>query len=687
MRNTAIALLLFLTAFPLLAADSPAGRWNGTVNLSDANRLAVEVDLETAGAGWKGDITIPAQGARDLPLTVTVDGAKVTFSINGVPGNPTFTGTVEGDKLAGNFAQGGATFPFALTRGAAVDPATKLAGIDELIDGALEKWQVPGLAVAVIADGKVAYAKGFGQRNVEQNLPMTADTLLPIGSITKSFTTLLMGMLVDEGKLDWDKPVRVYVPEFRTADDALAAQLTPRDLVTHRTGLPRHDLVWYNNQDLTRTQIVERLAYLGTSEGLRTRYQYNNLMFLAGGFLVEEITGKKWEDVARERIFTPLGMTRSTFWDYEAEKDADHARGYREKDDKILLMPFREVGNMGPVGSISSSANEMAKYAMLQLNRGKFGDKQLVQPATIREMHTPQMAVSALPEQPEVGPATYGLGWVIDTYRGRLRVGHGGNIDGFSALLTFFPNDGVAVVTLSNANGTGLPGIVRNHIIDKLLDLPAKDWNAEALGRRELSRKVAKDAEQKKAATRKTGTKMSHPIVDYAGEYEHPGYGIVKVDRLAGDKLQVTYNRIVTPLEHWHYDVFNGLENPDDPTFQDMKYHFRGDLAGNIAALEASFEPRVDPIVFKKRPDPKLSDPQHLQQFLGDYALGPQPVSLSLRGTKLVLTVGNQPPYELLPDIDGWYNLKGLSGFRARLTGNTIELSQPNGLFTAERKK
>ncbi|HYR30108.1 MAG TPA: serine hydrolase [Thermoanaerobaculia bacterium] len=684
MRKVVLAFLL-LFALPLLA-DTPAGRWTGTIKLPTTT-LDIDVDLESTGTGWKGDITIPAQGARDLPLTVAVDGAKVRFSINGVPGDPTFTGTLDGDKLAGDFAQGGGNSTFALTRGAKVETAAKLAGIDDTINAALKSWQVPGLAVAVIADGKLAWSKGFGHRDVEKNLPMTADTLLPIGSITKSFTTLLMGMLVDEGKLEWDKPVRGYVPEFRAADELLTARLTPRDLVTHRTGLPRHDLVWYNNKDLTRTQIVERLSHLGASEDLRTRYQYNNLMFLAGGFLVEEITGKPWEDVTRERVFGPLGMARSTFSDAEAEKDADHARGYREEDDKLLLMPFREVGNMGPVGSISSSANEMAKYALLHLNRGKAEGKQLVQPGTIREMHTPQMAVGALPDQPELGPASYGLGWMIDTYRGKLRVAHGGNIDGFSALLTMFPNDNVAVVTLSNANGTAIPGLVRNHIVDKLLDLPSKDWLGEAYGRRQLSRQANKAAEEKKTSTRKSGTRPSHPIADYAGEYEHPGYGIVRIEKLTGDKLQATYNRNLTPLEHWHYDVFNGVENPSDPTFEDMKYHFRSDLAGNIAMLEASFEPRVDPIVFRKRPEARLSDPAHLQQFLGDYVLGPQPINLSLRGTKLVLTVGNQPPYELLPDIDGWYNLKGLSGFRARLTGETIEMAQPNGLFTATRKK
>ena len=686
MRRSLVSLLVLL-AIPALAADDIAGRWDGAIALP-AQKLEIHVDFEPAGSGWKGDIDIPAQNASNLPLAaVVVDGPRVSFQIAGVPGTPAFSGTVAGDTINGDFSQGGATFPFTLTRGAKPDPAARVAGMDDFITTALKSWDVPGLALAVVADGRVVWAKGFGQRNIEKNLPMTADTLLPIGSITKSFTTLAMGMLVDEGRLEWDKPVRTYVPEFRAADEILTARLTPRDLVTHRTGLPRHDLVWFNNQDLSREQIVGRLAHLGASEDLRARYQYNNLMFLAGGFLVERLTGKPWEEVIRERVFAPLDMKRSTFSDAEAERDPDHARGYREDDGRILLRPFREVGNMGPVGSISSSANEMARYALLQLNRGKVGDRQLVQPSTLREMHTPQVSHGTLPDQPELGPASYGLGWNIDTYRGKLRVAHGGNIDGFSALLTLFPNDGLAVVALSNANGTAMPGIIRNHIADRMLDLPARDWNGEALGRRELARKVAKDAEKKKTATRKTGTAPSHAIDDYAGEYENPGYGVLKIDRLSGNELQATYNRIVTPLEHWHYDTWNGREVEQDPTFADMKYLFWTDFAGNISAVEASFEPRVDPIVFRKRPDARLSDPKHLARFAGDYLLGPQAINLSLRGNKLVMTIANQPPYELVPDIDGWFNLKGLTGFRARLSEETIELSQPNGLFTATRQK
>lgn len=684
MKKLLVALCL---AVPLFAQD---GRWEGAIALP-TGKLAMQIDLERDGAAWKGDITIPAQGARDLPLeAISVEGAKVSFQIAGIPGTPTFSGTVvddKDDKIEGAFTQGGQTFPFTLTRAAAQDPAAPLADLDAFLRGTLQPWDVSGLAVAVIADGKVVYAKGFGHRNVEKNLPMTADTLLPIGSITKSFTTLALGMLVAEGKIEWDQPVRTYMPAFLTADDQLTAGLTVRDLVTHRSGLPRHDLVWYNNQDLTRAQIVGRLAHLPANEGLRARFQYNNLMFLTAGHLIEDTTGKQWEDVIRERVFTPLGMTRSNFWDSASAKDADHARGYREDHGKILEMPFREVGNMGPAGSINSSVNEMANYALLQLGQGKFKGQQLIEPTGIKEMHTPHSVISSLPDDPELSPASYGLGWFIDGYRGHLRVSHGGNIDGFSALLTLYPNDGVAVVALSNANGTGLPDIATNHIADRMLKLEAKDWNGEALGKRALARKAEEDAEKKKTATRKNGTKPSHAIADYAGEYEHPGYGVLTVEKLAGDKLQATYNHIVTPLEHWHYDTFNGAKNEADPTFEDMKYNFRTDVAGNVFGIEASFEPRVDPVLFRKRADARLTDPKYLAPFLGDYELGPTKVTLSLRGTKLVMVVANQRPYELEPDIDGWFNLKGLSGFRARLSGDTIEISQPSGLFTATRKK
>ncbi|MGH9196153.1 MAG: serine hydrolase, partial [Acidimicrobiia bacterium] len=497
--------------------------------------------------------------------------------------------------------------------------------------------------------GEVVFAKGYGLRDIKNNLPMTADTLLPIGSATKAFTTFLMGQLVDEGSLDWDKPVRNYLPEFRMVRSSLAEGLTPRDLVTHRSGVPRHDLLWYNNQDLSRKDLVARLGAVPPNAELRERYQYNNLMFLTAGYLIEHLTKLTWENAVRERIFNPLGMNRSNFADADSQKDPNHAKPYRWDIDseKVGEVPYREGGNMGPAGSINSSVKEMSRWMMVHLNRGKLGERQIIEPATLREMHTPQVAISSIPEEPELSPGSYGLGWFIDSYRGHYRVSHGGNIDGFSALVTLYPHDGIGIVALANANGTPTPGLISRHAFDRLLDLSQKDWSGEALAKRDLARKSAKDARAKRQATRKAGTKPSHPIDDYVGEYSNEGYGVLKIEPAGKDGLRATYNYIVTPLEHWHYDVFNGLKNEKDPVFEDMKYNFRTDLAGNIAAVEATFETSVSPMVFHKKPDTKLSDPEFLRQFTGDYTLGANKVLLSLRGSQLVLTVGNQRPYVL----------------------------------------
>lgn len=690
-RFVLFCLLLISTAPILASSNSPAGRWEGSVSLP-TTKLDVQIDLEQKGQEWTGDITIPAQNARDLALTaIRVDGPKVSFQIAAVPGMPAFTGTLaaDGTKISGDFTQGGQTFPFELKRKEKENLAARLDGFDAFVSDALRKWEVPGLAFAVVADGRVILARGYGQRDIKNNLPMTADTLLPIGSATKAFTTFLMGQLVDEGSLDWDKPVRNYLSEFRMVNPSLAEGLTPRDLVTHRSGVPRHDLVWYNNQDLTRKDLVTRLSAVPPNAELRERFQYNNLMYLTAGYLIEQLTRMQWEDAVRERIFKPLDMKRSNFVDADSQKDPDHAKPYRWDIDseKVGEVPYREVGNMGPAGSINSSVNEMTRWMMVHLNRGKLGERQIIEPATLREMHTPQVAIASIPEETELSPGSYGLGWFIDSYRGHYRVSHGGNIDGFSALVTLYPHDGIGIVALTNANGTQTPGLISRHAVDRLLDLPQKDWSGEALAKRELARKSAKDARAKRQATRKTGTSLSHPIGDYVGEYQNEGYGLLKIVREGKDGLRATYNYIATPLQHWHYDVFNGVKNEKDPVFEDMKYNFRTDLAGNIATVEATFEASVSPMVFRRKPDAKLSDPAFLAQFSGEYTMGGQPVVLSLRGSQLVVTVGNQRPYMLEPDIDGWFNLRGLSGFRVRLLPDRIEISQPGGLYTAMRER
>src|SRR5205814_1904315 len=352
---------------------------------------------------------------RNWALTnVTITATDFVADMPNIPGNPHFTGKVidAGKKISGDFEQGGAKLAFSVEQKAAKNPADTLSGFDDFANGALKSWNVPGAAMAIVANGKVVSAKGFGLRDVKNNLPVTPDTLFPIGSCTKAFTTFVLGQLVDEGKLEWHKPVGRYVPGFRMFDDVTSRELTPRDLVPHREALPRHD------------------------------------------------------------------------------------------HDKLIEIPFREVGNMGPAGSIDSSVNEMAQWVLLHLGDS---DKKLISPTTLRELHTPQFAISQLPLEPEFGPQSYAMGWFVDTYRGHLRTQHGGNIDGFSALVTLFPNDHIGFVVLTNGNGTPLPNILTLHAADRLLKLDPKDWNADRLAKRAQNKTADKEAESKKNVTRKTG--------------------------------------------------------------------------------------------------------------------------------------------------------------------------------------
>ena len=694
----AVLAALALCSIPAASAapQDLAGRWEGAIELPGA-KLVVDIDLvRKADGAWTGNISIPAQGAKDLPLTgIAVDGANVTFAISGVPGNPTFKGqfSADGAKITGKFTQGAGAFNFALARGEA--PAVKarkaLEGFDELVAKGLAALKVPGAAIAVVKDSEVVLAKGYGFRDVDGKLPMTADTLMAIGSSTKAFTAFALGTLVDQGRVEWDKPVRDYIPWFRLYDAQAGERLTPRDLVTHRSGLPRHDLVWYNNTTATREQLVRSLAYLPPTADLRERWQYNNLMFLTAGYLVETMTGKSWEEAVRTLVFAPLGMGRSNFSVLESQKDADFALPYAEREGKVVKIPFRDITLIGPAGSINSSVNEMSRWVSVHINGGKLGDTQVIGAATLADLHKPYMTTGNVSTRPDITAPDYALGWMVDGYRGHRRVHHGGNIDGFSALVSFLPNDGLGFVVLTNKNGTGLPELLVRTAADRILGLEAVDWVGDA-AKNELDREaVAKKAEEKKVTRRRPGTAPAHKLEEYAGDYSHPGYGGLKVTLAAG-QLGFVYNGIATPLAHWHYETFNGGKS-DDPTFKDMKLSFQTDVNGNVVGVAVPLESTLEAIYFAKKPDARLSDPAYLKTLAGPYTLAPQTVTVALKGSGLTLSVPGQPVYDLVPEVGGEFSFKTVKAIRVRFLedakGNAtgLEIIQPSGIYEYKRTK
>ncbi|MDF5732417.1 MAG: serine hydrolase [Rhizonema sp. PD38] len=431
-------------------------------------------------------------------------------------------------------------------------------------------------------------------RSVEQNLMVTPQTLFAIGSATKPFTTMAMSILAERGLLDWDKPVRNYLPTLKLYDSYATEHITPRDLVTHRSGLPRHDRMLFKSS-LTRKEILDRLQYLEPTHELRTVFQYQNLMYMVAGYLVGEIAQSSWEEFVLSEIFNPLEMRTSNFSIEETQKADNFALPYREKDDKVEKMPFCNVDVSDPAGSINSNIVDLANWLLLHLNQGKHGDKQIISPVHLEEMHSPQFVTPQRLQFNEIFHYFYGLGWFISVYRGHNLIQHSGNIDGFAARTTLLPQDNIGIVVLTNLEQNPVIHTVTYYVCDFLLALDESPWNERMRERYAQAKEEKAKAALSIIYARKSGTQPSHPLEDYTGDFENPAYGALSVS-INENHLTATYNSTVYKLEHYHYDIFIESELDDKPQL----ISFLTDIKGNISSVTVPLEPTVKDILFTR---------------------------------------------------------------------------------------
>jgi len=442
-------------------------------------------------------------------------------------------------------------------------PATKtasLASLDQYIERALRDWQVPGLALAVVRNDSVILARGYGVRDVGKPDRVDENTIFAIASTTKAFTAASIGMLVDAGTLQWNDPVRRWLPYFEVADPIANQSFLVRDLLNHRSGLERGDLLWATGS-YDRKGVVSHLRYLRQLHPFRTTYGYSNNMFITAGMVITEASGMSWDDFVAQRIFAPLGMRRTNTTVRGLDTVDNVARPHELVDGRLRVVPYFNLDNEGPGGSINSSVADMSRWLRFQLGDGTFEGKRLISRESLAETHTPVTMIPLSARDSAMFPgihySAYAMGWQVQDYRGRTLVQHGGAIDGMRSRVALIPEAGIGLVILTNRGGGNiLFDAIRNRVLDALLGAPARDWSAEyrALASADSARGAKADSAY--AAARVTGTKPTLPLERYAGTYTSDAYGEARIT-LEGDHLVLTIGpRFVGDMSHWHYDTF-----------------------------------------------------------------------------------------------------------------------------------
>lgn len=448
----------------------------------------------------------------------------------------------------------------ALAAAQAVTSFTAAPALSRYIETSMRAWKVPGAAVGIVRGTAPVYLRGFGVRDVRTGQAVTPDTLFDIGSCTKAFTAAAAAMLVDEGKMRWDGKVRDYIPWFQLYDPLADEQVTLRDLLTHRTGVPGTDMLWYGTH-LTRAQVIRRLRYAKPDAGFRAAFQYQNVMYVAAGYAVGQAAGETWDAFVQQRIFAPLGMSESDTSAEAVQRSPNHAAPHVEAPDgRVHAIAYRNIDNAGPAGSINSSVRDMARWIGLQLNDGVYDGRRLISDASMQAMHTPQMVV---PMQSEIGRVffpdsmqlSYGLGWFIQDYRGHQLILHPGDIDGFSALVVLIPEIHTGYVVLINLGGGTYRQVLGYHIADLLLHLPPEHWGAYF---RRLQTRLASEQKQQVADFMKQRHPATHttlPLADYDGNYANPLWGPATITLADGHLVFHVFDRTL-PLTHFQYDTF-----------------------------------------------------------------------------------------------------------------------------------
>jgi CubicO group peptidase (beta-lactamase class C family) len=443
-----------------------------------------------------------------------------------------------------------------------------LPTLESYIEQVRQDWKVPGVAIAIVKDDQVVFAKGYGLTKLGDSKPVTEKTVFAIASCTKAFTSAALALLTEEKYLHWDSRVVDYLDDFQLFDSTVTEQLTIRDLLSHRTGLKRADLVWYGTKH-DRQEVIHRLRYIKPSWDFRTRYGYQNIMFLAAGEIIPKLIGESWDNFIRERFFIPLGMATTTTSVNDLRDFEDIAMPHIKVQGEVKPISWRNIDNVGPAASINSNVLEMAQWIRLHLGKGVYEQQQLISSHVLEEMYQAQISIplnsKSKFDYPGASYLAYGLGWFLHDYHGYQVVEHGGAIDGMSALVAMIPEKQLGIVILTNMEHSRLPRVLEYEIFDRYLDQPNYDWSSYFLN--EHTQKQSHSQFVQSGVDNNMVVEMSPsiPLENYIGIYHDDLYGDAEVS-LENGKLVIDFLAFQGELHQWQFNTFKFDPSQTVPT-------------------------------------------------------------------------------------------------------------------------
>lgn len=482
-----------------------------------------------------------------------------------------------------------------LTFGQKIDP--RLNGLDTELENVLKAYNAVGISITIVESNNKIYSKGFGFRDLEGNLPVTANTIFPIGSITKSFTASLLGIFENQNRLSIKDKPSLYIPKLQFYNDKMDNLITIEDLLCHKSGIGSVDGTYVLFPADKREKLMTRLKYLKPNGATKDSWIYSNMGYIIAGTVIEKTTNESWEKNVQDKIFKPLNMNSSSTSITEMKKTNNYSFGYGLSKKLTQKVLFEELNNDKPGGAINSTTNDMANWMITWLNNGTFQTKEILPKNFIQEATSMKAIDNGLPPEisdPGVYTFGYGYGWKVNSNKGHYKVHHGGNISGFSSQLVMYPTDNLGIVVLTNQDNSLLPNVVADIITNRMLILKRTEWNKYPIKVSEINAvsTAIKDIN--------TNKKLTHSLIEYCGKFSNPGFGTFEIIN-ENNILYAIFPDYKFRLEHQYYDIFVLKATNEIPQIMNPEFHLNFSLnnEGNISSVKINLQ--EEPVEFLKQ--------------------------------------------------------------------------------------